>query len=133
MENSINNNKPKKLYLASAYTPVGLRGPFKRLKSWWLIRKRIKLITKMAAQLMDEGYIVFSPVTHSHYIAKHTKAHHLDHEYWMRQDLPILKDFDILAIYYLRGWSQSKGIARELKFARENSISIKNIYPESTR
>jgi hypothetical protein len=42
-----------------------------------------------AAQLMEAGHVVFSPLSHSHRIA-HYIDNHLDHEFWLKQCLPFV-------------------------------------------
>lgn len=59
----------------------------------------------MAARLMDAGYCVFSPLSHSHPISAHCKVDATDHEYWMRQDLPWLECCDIFAFMSIPGWT----------------------------
>jgi hypothetical protein len=47
---------------------------------------------KVAAELMKQGNVVFSPVTHSHPIADYMKPElRCSHEFWMGKDLPILR------------------------------------------
>jgi len=47
---------------------------------------------KVGAELMKQGYVVFSPVSHSHPIADYlTPELRSDHEFWMSKDLPILR------------------------------------------
>lgn len=50
----------------------------------------------VAASLMQQGYAVFSPISHSHVIAEYLPAHKFDFDFWTAQDLPILKQCDEL-------------------------------------
>ena len=105
----------KKIYLASPYTSPD---PIVR-------NSRVELASIIAARLMEQGYVVFSPITHSHRVADH--LHHRNarsHEFWMAQCLPMLEASDCMMILPIDGWRESRGIAEELAFARSNDIPI---------
>lgn len=74
-------------------------------------------MNKKAAELMDHGHIVFSPISHSHPISKHTKADACDSQFWVRQDLALMPICDQVWIYTLPGYDTSKGIKREIQEA----------------
>ena len=82
-----------------------------------------------AAFLMERGYTVFCPIAHSHPIAEAMNGRHLDHEFWMRQDLPLLDLCDHLIVLKLDGWEQSRGVAEEIAYAQEHCISIEYMEP----
>lgn len=113
--------KKEKIYLAIPY-------------SIWDLEKSFKLANKMAAKLMKEGYIVFSPISHSHPIGKLLTDHQLDHDFWMNQDLPWLECCDrvILAVPNIPNVEKlianSKGISRELEKASELNIPVSYRY-----
>ena len=77
---------------------------------------------KAAATLMQQGHTVFSPIAHSHGIARFIQDH--NHEFWMEQDLPFLDFADKVVVLKLPGWEKSKGIKRELEYAREKGMSV---------
>lgn len=85
---------------------------------YFLVRLwRYYKVTRRAAKLMDEGHIVFSPLTHSWPVSLFTKADDQDHHYWMKQDLTLIEWCDLFYIYALKGWSKSRGISEELLYA----------------
>lgn len=103
------------VYLASPYTPHAGES----------IEERVAAARQVAARLMAEGCVVFSPVSHSHEIADHlAPALRLDHEFWMRQDLAILRYADRLVVLRLPGWLQSRGVLREIACAKDLGIPI---------
>jgi len=67
----------------------------------------------IAAKLMQQGYIVFSPIAHSHPIAKYGGINHRDHAFWLRQDLAMLRRCDELWVVILDGWYKSEGVKME--------------------
>lgn len=105
----------KKIYLAAPYTSPD---PIVR-------NSRVELASMIAARLMEQGYGVFSPITHGHRVADHLHHDNLhSHEFWMRQCLPMLKASELLVVLPMEGWRESRGIAEELAFARSNDIPI---------
>ena len=49
-------------------------------------RERFEHTCRIAAVLMLRGDVVFSPVAHSHCVAKHGKLSAGSHDFWMKQD-----------------------------------------------
>lgn len=79
---------------------------------------RVQKADQYTAYLISCGNIVFSPVTHSFRVARYLPPKYLlNHEFWMKQDIPILKRCDELYILALNGWEQSKGVIREINAA----------------
>lgn len=77
---------------------------------------RFNAVNKKAGELMLQGYVVFSPISHSHPIAltmESDKVCNLD--FWMLQDLPFLDWADELWVLQLDGWDMSKGVNAEIK------------------
>lgn len=101
------------VYLAAPYTdpdPV-------------LRKSRVELANIAAAKLMQEGLVVFSPITHGHSIADHLPPSVLcDHDFWMRQCLPMVERADLLVILPLYDWQHSAGIAKEIFHARKHNV-----------
>lgn len=103
------------VYLASPYTPTGSE----------TIEDRVEAVSRYAADLMMQGHSVFSPIVHSHYVANHLSDElRLDHEFWMQQDLAILRCASKMIVLKLPGWERSKGIAREIEAARKVNIPV---------
>lgn len=67
---------------------------------------------KMAARLLDCGIEVYSPIAHSHNIAKHTRAdQHSD--FWLLRQKPFLRAAAGIVVGTLPGWEDSSGIKFE--------------------
>lgn len=88
---------------------------------------------RAAAHLMERGIPVFAPICHSHPIAEVMNGRHLDHEFWLAQDLPILAQATTLIVLQLDGWRESRGVAREIEFARDNGIPVEYTEPSDIR
>jgi hypothetical protein len=63
------------------------------------------------------GLTVIAPIAHSHPIADFLPIVRCDHDFWMSQDLPLLRAADSVAVLILEGWRESRGVTRELEFA----------------
>lgn len=80
---------------------------------------RAELASMYAALLMQQGHAVYSPITHGHAVASHlAPAVASDHEFWMKQCLPILEISDVLVVLPLPGWRESRGLKQEMEFCR---------------
>ena len=82
----------------------------------------------VAAKLIDQGRIIFSPISHSHPISQFTKEN--NHELWLRQDTPFLWVADRLLVLKLDGWRESRGVAFEVSHFKTNGKPIEWLEPE---
>jgi len=101
------------LYVASPYSHPD---PEVRLARYWAAVKK-------AAELMKAGNNVFSPISHTHEIGL-ILGDAVDHDFWLSQDRAILRHCDKLVVLLLPGWSESKGVAEEIAFARVIGIPV---------
>jgi hypothetical protein len=85
---------------------------------------RFEAVNHAAADLMKQGEIIFSPISHSHIIAR---DHDLpaDWDFWERIDIEFIKKCDALLVLMLPGWKQSKGVQAEIRLARLINIPVK--------
>jgi len=104
------------IYLASPYSkfPGGREEAF-------------NTICKKAAQLMEQGHLIFCPIAHSHPIEDigMTKIH--DGDFWLKQDFAVLAACKELWVYKMPSWEDSYGVAKEIEFANKNNITVKFI------
>ena len=102
-----------KIYLASQFSN----------SKFWVRWHRVYVATKCAAKLMRDGYVVFSPLTHSFFCALFMpKKLMCDFDFWMRKDLPFVEFCDCLIIISKEDkWQKSKGVSKEL--SRNNAIN----------
>lgn len=104
-----------KIYLASPYSH-----PVKAVRS-----DRFRAACKVAANIINQGHICFSPIAHSHHIADYMENHN-DSGYWLKQDMSFLESWaDEVWVLMLDGWKESKGIAVEVTRAVEIGIHVK--------
>lgn len=118
------------VYLASPYS-VGKQGAYGDADlgkaTGNMKTRRYKAACKKAAELMDEGYVVFSPIAHSHSVEKEGMKEVRTGDFWLDQDLEIVRRCDKVFVYMLPGWDKSRGIAREVACAEQNNIPIEYI------
>lgn len=86
-------------------------------------KNRFIELTKMCGKIMKLGYVVFSPISHSHLVAEMVKMP-TDWEFWKKIDLKFMDCCKILAIYAIPGWTESLGVSEEMRYARSNDIPI---------
>ena len=84
----------------------------------------------VAANLMQQGYIVFSPISHSHPVAEYlpTKLK-TDSDWWMTQDLPFVEWADEIRVVSIGSFgseliAESKGVCMEIAHAKLHNKKI---------
>lgn len=91
-----------------------------------VIAYRVEQGFKATAKLMNEGHLVFAPIVHTHELGKFVDPElSKQHDFWMRQDIAILRHASELVILTLEGWEQSKGVAQEILVAEVCMIPIR--------
>jgi nucleoside 2-deoxyribosyltransferase len=120
------------IYLASPYS-VGPKGAYGEADTGFASKnmrtRRYKAACKKAASLMDGGHVVFSPIAHSHSIETEGMDTVRTGNFWLDQDLAILKRCDSLFVLCLPDWERSRGIKREVDFAIANGIPVSYLEP----
>lgn len=122
-------NKPKSslIYLASPYSAYE-HGRMAAAQD----------VSRKAAELMQQGYHIFCPIAHSHYI-EHTALVYKDWDergsgpFWLEQDFAVLQHCAELWVYMMPGWDTSYGVGKEIEFANKNNIKVKYIEYEAVR
>ena len=88
---------------------------------------RFEAVCRVAARLIKRGYIVFSPIAHSHPMVRYGLPD--DWKFWSQQDRRFLEACDELWVLTLDGWQQSIGIQAEVAIARELGKPVRWISP----
>ena len=73
-----------------------------------------EIACKIAGKLITEGVSVFSPIAHSHGIAKAAGINPLDHDVWLDADRPMMDAATALIVAKIPGWRDSKGVSYEI-------------------
>lgn len=108
---------PIKVYLAIPYS--GIR------------EMSFRIANEVTAKLMDEGYVVFSPISHSHTLAQQETLP-TDWEFWKMQDTEFVRWADEIHVVVIgeNGYELMKnsvGVQFELQLAQELNKVIKHI------
>ena len=92
------------IYLASPYSkhPHGVNEAFRE-------------VCIEAARLIEAGFVVYSPIAHSHPVAVFGGLDPQDHEMWMKQCRAMLPRVDCLVALKMLGWETSLGMAEEIQ------------------
>ena len=105
-----------KIYLASPYSH-----PLESVR-----KLRFETVCKEAAELMEQGHIVFSPIAHSHPISKYLDNPN-DGDFYLKQDLALLTMFDEMWVLTIDGFQESDGVRQEMEFAEKHNIRVRLI------
>jgi hypothetical protein len=98
----------KKIYLAGPYSHQNMH----------VKAHRFNKLNIAAAKLMLDGFMVFSPISHTHPIAL---AGDLPGgwEFWEEYDKTFIEWCDELHILKLAGWTESTGVQAEIEIAQK--------------
>jgi nucleoside 2-deoxyribosyltransferase len=88
--------------------------------------QRVQQADECAAWLLEQGYNVFSPLSHSHRIAHHM-GNHNDGDFWVNLCMDFVDWCDVIAIMKIEGWNKSEGIKKELAWAVEDGKPVMEI------
>ena len=114
----------RKIYLATCYCYPGTT-----FLSWFVEKWRYHQVCRETARLMELGYNVFSPITHSHPIP--VSALYDTHDFWLGMDFDWIDCCDEVWVFQQRGWEKSRGVAAEIEYAQIKGIPI--VYNSLTR
>jgi nucleoside 2-deoxyribosyltransferase len=90
--------------------------------------QRFLAVCEAAAKLMVRGYVIFSPVAHSHPIAQFGLPK--DWNYWAEFDRDFLSHCDSMIVLMLPGWRESVGVRAEIAIMTKMKKTIAYISPE---
>ena len=102
-----------KIYLATKYTddnPINMELSYER-------------INDVAAKLMLKGHVVFSPITHSHCLAKRLQ-NQTDRDFWLSQSIRFIDWAQALVVFEPEECRESYGVQREVEFAKQKNLPI---------
>ncbi|HSX26036.1 MAG TPA: DUF1937 family protein [Chlamydiales bacterium] len=88
-------------------------------------KKRCAAAHYVAAMLSAQGRHIFSPLTHNEILMEIKQD--IPGEHWMQFDLTILAICRRLLVLKMAGWELSKGVRREIDFAKERGIPIEEM------
>ena len=81
-----------------------------------------------AAKELKHDFIVYSPIAHWHPIAV-SEGMPTDAEFWKTQNEGMMQRCDVIIVIQFEGWVGSKGVAMEIKYAKENNKELIYINP----
>ena len=84
----------------------------------------------VAGMLMNQGHVVFSPISHSHHIAIQGGLS-LGWSFWKKQDESFIGWCDELYVVKLKGFEKSKGVNAEIEIASRLGKPIRYVLGES--
>ena len=89
-----------------------------------IMKDRHDKATQYAAQLIEDGAIAFSPLTHSRPMVQYMEEHGEDWETWRTVDLAFLSMCTEIHVLRLPGWDSSVGVLSEVQEARRHGIKV---------
>ena len=116
-----------KIYLATPYSHVNPA----------VSQARFETINRVAAEGINEGHVVYSPISHTHPKAQTgllpEEAEGTcgeNWEFWAEQDKPFIAWCDELWVYMADGWEESRGVDQEITLALAAEKTVRYINEE---
>ena len=104
----------KLVYIASPYS-----NPDDRVR-----HENYLIVTKIAADLVSRGHVAISPITYGHMLLEHASMP-TDWEFWENFCITLLRKCEkMIVCNSMVGWNNSRGVAAEIEFAKQNGIEI---------
>ncbi|MEO1969563.1 MAG: DUF1937 family protein [Sphingomonadaceae bacterium] len=117
---SVQLDPAKIIYLAGPYSndaPLHPKQPAPASKRL----ARFNAVTEAARHLIEDGLLVFSPLTMTHPIDVRMK-HDPGSEFWVAFDEAFMTHCGRLMVLKLPGWDASSGVQREIDFFKDRGI-----------
>lgn len=107
------------VYLATPYTHANPR----------VLTRRFNLVNKAAANLINSGHFVFSPISMNHGIKLAADLPCL-WSFWEAYDSAFLRRCSKMFVLKLPGWEKSVGVSAEIAIAKKLKIPIEYLEKE---
>ena len=90
---------------------------------------RAEISDIVCADLMNQGRVIFAPISSCHHIAKKYTLPR-DWEFWKNIDEQFVRSSKKLLVVALEGWEKSTGVTAERKIAEDAGIPMELIDPK---
>ena len=101
------------IYVASPYSSPIVGGQ----------QVRFEKVRRFTIHLFNSGLVPFSPIVYAHEMAK-AGGIKTDAATWLKFNSNMLRISEVLFVYCLPGWKESKGVAVEIKQAKALQMDI---------
>lgn len=108
------------IYLASVYSLNATTDSEEHVK---LREERYLQVMRKTKELLEKGLTVFSPILHCHPMSV-TYGLPKDFSFWERLDKSYIDNCDVVWVYMMEGWEESKGIAEEIAYAKSKCKAV---------
>jgi hypothetical protein len=112
-ETLIKAKESQLIYLASPYTNSDKD----------IVEQNYKLVSEIAANLVSEGYVVFSPISYGHNLLEF-KDMPSTWEFWFNFCVAFLLRCDKVYVCTMPGWENSVGVKEEIEIASKFGIPV---------
>lgn len=86
---------------------------------------------RATVRLMQRGITAYSPIAHTHHIAK-LDGHPPEASFWHRHNVEMIRASSGLIVLLLEGWETSAGVAAEIREAKLFEKPIRHLAPGSS-
>jgi hypothetical protein len=93
-------------------------------------KQRYEKAVEANAKLIEQGFMVYSPIVHGHPLNQYWKEHEearMGWSFWEKFDTLMVRKSDALFVLAIDGWINSVGVTNELELAKRLYIPIKYV------
>lgn len=92
---------------------------------------RYEAVTHVAARLIQQRLVVFSPITMTHPIdlILAGEGDTLGSDYWIAFDVSFMEACSELMVLMMPGWNESSGVRREIAFFTDRGLRVTYLTP----
>ena len=95
-----------------------------------VMENRYVRVAEATAHFMRLGYVVYSPIAHTHSIAEWAELPR-DFSFYEQFDLTMISRANEVWVLLINGWEQSKGVRAELEFCQRMKVPFRFIFPKA--
>jgi len=83
-----------------------------------------QMANAVAARLMEDGEIVFSPISHSHPISDFMVDFVHEHDFWMQYNVRMMEMCNRIYVIKTREWKRSRGLRFEIQWFMDHNYPV---------
>lgn len=107
---------------------------------WEIQEERYQIVTEVAAELINRGHVVFSPITHNFPLTQATRRRrglspqqttaYTNFAEWEGIDKSVLQICSCMMVVAILGWTRSRGVQAEMDYANQLHIPVEILLPD---
>jgi hypothetical protein len=107
-----------------AYLALPYNGKFKENCPRYRKELSFQVANAVAARLIEDGEVIYSPISHSHPISDYMVDLANDHDFWMAYNERMMSLCDRIYVLKIEGWRRSRGVRYEIGWFLNRDLPV---------